>query len=98
MPANPLQIHILITSDSGRTAERTYLRDEDGWAMLSRLTNTDGNAIEEQERALECTNEALMDAMFAVHSAFGMMREDGDAPIPALVPVDTRPQDPGVMN
>lgn len=98
MPAHPIQIHILITHDSGRTAERTYLRDEDGWALLTRMLEADGGAHEEIEQTLEHTNEALFDALQSVHAAFGTMLVKGDAPLPSLVPVDTRPQDPGVMN
>lgn len=97
MPAHPVQIHILITHDSGRTAERTYLRDEDGWAVLTRMMLPDGNTGCEDEYAIEHTNEALMDALLAVHTGFGTMLEPDDAPLPELVPVDTRPNS-GAMN
>jgi hypothetical protein len=97
MPAHPVQIHILITHDSGCTAERTYLRDEDGWALLTRVMRPDGNPECENEDSIEHTNEALMDALLAVHAAFGMMLGPDDAHLPQLVPVDTRPN-PGAMN
>lgn len=90
MPAHPIQIHILITHDSGRTAERTYLRDEDGWAMMSRMVKADGTHETEQEYDLENVNDALMDALLSVHAAFGTMVSDGDAPLASLVPIDTR--------
>lgn len=98
MPAHPVQIHILITHDSGRAAERTYMRDDDGWALLTRLVDSEGKTRQETEDQLEMTNEALFDALQAVHAAFGTMRVDGDAPFPELIPVDTRPQVPGAMN
>lgn len=90
MPAHPIQIHILITHDSGRTAERTYLRDQDGWAMMSRMVKSDGTYETEQEYDLENVNDALMDALLSVHAAFGTMVCDGDMPLASLVPVDTR--------
>jgi hypothetical protein len=98
MPAHPIQVHILITHDSGRTAERTYLRDEDGWAVLSRMTEFDGRVNDESEYSLDHANDALMDALLSVHSAFGTMLTEGEAPLASLVPVDTRPQNPGAMN
>ena len=96
--AHPIQIHILVSHDSGRTAERTYLRDEDGWALLTSMREADGIAAYEDEEELGSTNDALWNALTSLHEAFKTMREPNENPLPELVPVDAGPQNPGAMN
>lgn len=98
MPAHPIQIHIVISHESGRTAERSYMRDEDGWALLTTMRHANGETEHEDEQELESSSDALMNALMSMRTAFGMMLSPSDSPLPELIPVDTRPHDSDVMN
>lgn len=84
MPQRPLQIHLVVSHDSGREAGQTYLRDDDGWHLHQEVGDTD------HDISFDSTNDALFSALQSVREAFGAMREPGDAPLPDLIPVDTR--------
>lgn len=84
MPQRPIQIHIVVTHDSGREAGQSYLRDDDGWHLHQEVGG------EVFEATFDATNDALMSALQSVREAFGTMHEVGDAPLPDLIPVDTR--------
>ena len=76
MPQRPLQIHLVVSHDSGR--------DDDGWHLHQEVGDTD------HDISFDSTNDALFSALQSVREAFGAMREPGDAPLPDLIPVDTR--------
>lgn len=98
MASSPVQIHIIVSHESGRTAERHYLRDEDGWWGMCRWTQG-SEVVDDLEYQFGHPNEALMDGLESLRAAFGTMRQDGDAPLPSLIPVDVRePKGTGDMN
>lgn len=85
MPQRPLQIHIVVSHDSGREATQNYMRDDDGWHC-----HQEGLACGDLDVSFESGNDALMAALHAVREAFGTLHEAGDAPLPDLIPIDTR--------
>jgi len=89
MAQHPVQIHIVISTDS-RLSSRTYMRDEDGWyCQESAADHKEGSpsgTAHEREFDLECPQQAVADALMAVHAAFGLMLGPGER-LPDLVPV-----------
>ena len=85
MAQRPIQIHLLVTHDSGREAVQTYLRDDEGWHC-----HQEGLVLGDRDYTFDTTNDALFSALHALREAFGTLHEAGDAPLPDLIPVDTR--------
>lgn len=85
MSQRPIQIHLVVTHDSGREAAQTYMRDDKGWHC-----HQEGLTIGERITSFHTTNDALFAALESMREAFGTLHEPGDAPLPELIPVDTR--------
>lgn len=83
MSQRPIQIHLVVTHDSGREAAQTYMRDDDGWHCHQ-------EGVASQVIMFDTTNDALFSALQSMREAFGTLHEPGDAPLPELIPVDTR--------
>jgi len=85
MSQRPIQIHLVVTHDSGREAAQTYMRDDKGWHC-----HQEGLTIGEHITSFHTTNDPLFAALESLREAFGTLHEPGDAPLPELIPVDTR--------
>lgn len=83
MPQRPIQIHLVVTHDSGREAAQSYIRDDDGWHCHQ-------EGVGDEYTVFDTTNDALFAALQSLREAFGTLHEPGDAPLPDLIPVDTR--------
>ena len=92
MAQHPVQIHIVISTEN-RMATRAYCRDEHGWyCQPSATEHCEGTSIsetEDEELVLSCSQEAVADALLAVHAAFGLMLGPGER-LPDLVPVSVK--------
>lgn len=92
MAQHPVQIHIVISTDK-RMATRAYCRDEHGWYCQPSATEHHEGApvheIDEEEVVLPGSQEAVADALMAVHAAFGLMLAPGER-LPDLVPVSVK--------
>ena len=88
MAQHPVQIHIVVSTDK-RMATRAYCRDEHGWYCQQSATNhCDGSPLSDGDHDLELmledSQEAVADAMLALHAAFAAMLAPGEK-LPELV-------------
>ena len=89
MAQHPVQIHIVVSTNN-RMATRAYCRDENGWyAQPSATDHCEGSPVretEDEELVFHDSQEAVADALMAIHAAFGLMLAPGER-LPDLVPV-----------